>query len=214
MKRRFNVDSSVWLYCFGLILLIGSVTSGVLNNDKRWMSWHFSRLGEGGTFSAFIFNTALLFAAVMFFMFGKTLVDGIAQIKTLTIGEVQYAKKRLGYLFRCITVCLVVVSFFPFDRFPVIHNIFGYSMLFIFIYLCIFISKVLPIFPKRYYNFGYSIIGVALICYILFLGFAAITLLQVETILFSLLYVWLILLIKGVENALNATGLQVQKVEV
>jgi len=198
MKNRFHITTERLIYLFGGVILVGSVASGILNPDKRWMEWHFSRLGEGGMLPAYIFNISLVIAAGLIFFIGRRLTDEITRIDNQSEIKLLRAKKIISRCFYLVTICLLVVAIFPFDQNQVIHNIFGYSMLFTFLYLCIFVARILPIFSLRYYLYGFGVIVTTVICYILFLAFKAITLLEVETILFSMLYVWLVLFIKGI----------------
>ena len=198
MKNRFQITTERLAYVFGGVLLVGSITSGILNPDKRWMEWHFSRLGEGGMFSSYVFNFTLVIAAFLMYSLGKAITDEISRIYSMPELEIRRAKKIISWSFYAVTVCLLAVAIFPFDQFQVIHNVFGYSMLFVFLYMCINISRILPVFSSKFYKYGFGIIATTVICYILFLAFKLITLLEVETILFSMLYIWLILFIKGI----------------
>jgi len=201
MKNRFQITTERLTYLFGGVVLVGSITSGILNPDKRWMEWHFSRLGEGGMLSSYIFNFSLVIAAGLIFFIGRRLTDEITRIDNQPEIKLVRAKKIISRCFYLVTICLLVVAIFPFDQNQVIHNVFGYSMLFTFLYLCIFVDRILPIFSLRYYLYGFGIITTTVICYILYLAFKAITLLEVETILFSMLYIWLVLFIKGIHLA-------------
>ena len=198
MKNRFQITTEKLVYLFGGVLLTSSVASGILNPDKRWLEWHFSRLGEGGMLSAYVFNISLVIAAGLIYFIGRRINDEVSKINSMTSKDLLRAKKIISYAFYLVTVCLLVVAFFPFDQNQVIHNIFGYSMLFTFLYLCIFVSRILPIFSKKYYVYGFGVIATTVICYILFLVFKVITLLEVETILFSMLYIWLVLFVQGI----------------
>lgn len=197
MKKQFGLKSQSLAYSFGGVLLLGAVTSGLLAKDTRWMGWHFSRLGEGGTFSSLIFNTSLLISAVIMFLLGITLSNEVKKISKSGI-DINKVYSVISRTFTAVTICLICVAIFPFDRFPVIHNIFGYSMLFIFLWLCIMLPKILPIFSKTFYTYSRSIILYVIICYTLFLVTQTITLLVVELILFICLYVWLLSLINGI----------------
>lgn len=200
MKKRLQMNSHNLAYSFGGILLMGAVASGLMTKDTRWMNWHFSRLGEGGTFSSLIFNITLLVSATFMFTLGLKLSNSISHIPDSADIDVNSAKKIIFRSFSAVTACLIGVALFPFDRFPVIHNIFGYSMLFIFLALCVNMQKILPIFSRRFYVYGRTIILCAILCYILFLAAKSITLLTVEFIMFTLLYVWLLSFINGIRN--------------
>jgi len=113
------------------------------------------------------------------------------------------AKIIIRRAFSVVSVCLIGVAIFPFDRFPAIHNIFGYSMLFMFLALSVNMQRILPIFSRQFYSYGRSIILCAILCYILFLAAKVITLLTVEFIMLTLLYIWLLLFIKGIDDSCN-----------
>lgn len=203
MKPHLQMGSSNLAYTFGSILLAGAVVSGFLTKDPRWMNWHFSRLGEGGTFSAIIFNVTLLVSAIVMFALGLALMDSISRIPDTANIDINRAKTVISRSFSAVAVCLIVVALFPFDRFPVVHNIFGYSMLFIFLALCITMPKILPIFSRQFYTYSRLVILCAIVCYILFLGMRVITLLAVESVIFTSLYVWLILFINAIRKSYN-----------
>lgn len=169
------------------------------------MHWHFSRLGEGGTFSSLIFNMALITAAFLMFFLALTISENISKIPRVIINtETKDRAEKVYFRAFCyITFCLLGVAIFPFDRFPAIHNIFGYSMLFTFLYLCIVTSRILPIFPKKFYTYGNSIIYLTIVLYTFFLGFKTVTLLFVEMIILMFLYVWLLLFIDGIAKVSN-----------
>jgi hypothetical membrane protein len=203
MKSRLQMDSPNLAYSFGGVLLTGAIISGALTKDQRWMNWHFSRLGEGGTVSSVIFNVTLLVAATIMFALGVALSENISNIPVTKDVDIDRAKTVIQRAFIAVTVCLVGVAIFPFDRFPFVHNIFGYSMLFIFLALCIAMPKILPIFSKKFYTFSRLVILSAIVCYTLFLAAKVMTLLAVEFVIFSFLYVWLLLLINGIRKSYN-----------
>lgn len=196
-------------YLFFSTMLLGSFLSGLLTTDTRWMSWHFSRLGEGGMLSALIFNTTLLVSAMIFGALGLVLTDTISRFSAIEGVNLPRAKMIIGRSFNIITICLIGLAIFPFDTFPVIHNVFGYSMFFTFISLCVVTRTFLPIFSPKFYLYGYGVILLAILCYMLFLGVGLITLLTVELIMYTFLYGWLLLFISGIQKtAATAPSLQ------
>lgn len=201
MKTQLRHNSSYLAYLFGVVLLVGAITSALLTKDLRWMNWHFSRLGEGGAFSSIIFNTAVFMSSLIMFYLSNSLSDDTLSVAPNSKIDLVGAKTIIKRAFNAIAVCLVGVALFPFDRFPVIHDIFGYSMLFIFLAMSINTQKILPIFSRHFYVYCDLIILSTVICYTLFFGFKVITLLTVEFILFTLLYVWLVNFINGIRQA-------------
>ncbi len=200
MKKNFRISSRNLAYSFGIVILFGAIISGLTATDDRWMGWHFSRLGEGGTFSSLIFNLSLLISAVIMFLLGMALSNEVRKVSRNGI-DTHMVYSIISRAFTTVTVCLIGVAIFPFDRFPAIHNIFGYSMLFIFLWLCVVLPGILPIFSKTFYNYSRSIILYVIVCYALFLVTQTITLLVVETILFVCLYIWLLSLINGIQKS-------------
>jgi MFS family permease len=205
MRAKLRLHCLNLAYLFFGIVLFGATLSGLLTTDSRWMNWHFSRLGEGGMISAMIFNIALLISAVIMFALGVALTDNIACVSKKSDMNLDKFKKIINRSFTAIAICLVGVATFPFDRFPVVHNIFGYSMLFIFLGLCIVTPKMLPIFSRKFYIYGQSVILCTIICYVLFIIVGSITLLTVEFIIFTFLYGWLLLFINGILNNIPAS---------
>jgi hypothetical membrane protein len=203
MKSRLQkMSGSTLAYSFAGVLVAGVATSALLTKDTRWMNWHFSRLGEGGTFPSTIFNIALLISAIIILALGITLKDNISNISDV----INFDKKRVQTivyrLFIATSICLIGVASFPFDRFPVIHNIFGYSMLTIFLILCPVIPRILPIFSQRFHKYSIAIICTVAVCYILFAA-KIVTLLTVELIIYIVFYLWLLLFIKGIDKSCN-----------
>lgn len=118
---------SVSSFSVALALLIvgvcGGVTSMLLTTDRRWMEWHLSRLGEGGHVSSLIFNLTLILCAACLTAIGSLLRQEFDAIKQINTGRLIQS-----YLYAA-AFCWVGVGVFPFDQFPVVHNIFGYGEL-------------------------------------------------------------------------------------
>ena len=187
-------------YLFFSTMLLGTSLSGLLTTDTRWMSWHFSRLGEGGMLSAVIFNSALLVSAVIMGALGLALTDNIVRLSAIKGVNLPRAKMIIGRSFNIIAICLIGLATFPFDTFPVFHNIFGYSMFFTFLFLCVTTPSFLPIFSRKFYLYSQGVILLATLCYVLFLVVGSITLLTVESIMYTCLYGWLLLFISGIQK--------------
>lgn len=201
-RRSRKLDSLKLLYLFVVILLIGAIFSAVITKDTRWMDWHFSRLGEGGNFSSLVFNITLFISAMVMFILALSLRDNISLITSNVNININRAKMIVYRSLSIVTLCLIGVAVFPFDRFPVIHNICGYSMLFIILALCIYVPNLLPIFSKKFYIYSRLVILCVIICYILFIVLSVISLLTVEFIIFLCLFGWFLLFIKGIRECI------------
>ena len=214
MKPRLQLNSIKLVYSLGVVLLVGAITSALLATDPRWVNWHFSRLGEGGTIPAMIFNMFLLISAVIFFSIGLALKADFTRISDVGNINLKTAKNVICGAFFAVGICFVGVAFLTFDRFPVAHNIFGYSILISFVALLFLVPKVLPIFSRRFYIYNYLIIFSATISYTLFFFAKVITMLSVEFLMFIQIYVWILLLNQGICKRCNQKPLRDEKLSV
>lgn len=201
MKLRFRHGSLGLAYLFGAVICTGSVISGYFDKDQRWLHWHFSRLGEGGTFSASIFNSTLVVSAVIMYFLGLSIARSISKLSGRYDACITNSTRIIRYSTNTVAVCMIGVSLFPFDRYPVLHNILGYSMLLIFLVLSVFVTKTLPAFSRAFNVYSQAIIPIGIFFYCLFFPLGLITLLTFELIIFAVIYIWFISFIKGIEGA-------------
>ena len=167
--------------------LIGVATLGIalsiqLTQDTSWMTWHLSRLGEGRSLSAAVFNFTFIFAALILAklasrIMSETSAKGVNTLRTLLFS---------------VAVCWVGVGSFPFDQFPIIHNLFGYSQFLIMGFLMLRLRYICPGFSERTYTIG---LGAAIMTGLLLALFHLThftTLLVVEIIGQIGIYAWLL----------------------
>jgi len=167
--------------------LIGVATLGIslsiqLTPDTSWMSWHLSRLGEGRSLSAAVFNFTFVFAALI-----------LAKLASrITLETSAKGATTLRSLLFSVAVCWIGVGSFPFDQFPIIHNLFGYSQFLIMVFLMLRLRHICPSFSERTYTIG---LGVAITTGLLLALFHLThftTLLVVEIIGQLGIYAWLL----------------------
>ena len=91
-----------------------------------------------------------------------------------------------------VAICLVGVGAFPFDKFPVIHNIFGYGQFFVLSGLILALRCVHSGFRVRTYHIGYAAVGITMLLMVLFHLTHFTTLLIVELIGQLLAYAWVL----------------------
>lgn len=189
MDKRFQAGGTILPYLFGATILTGSLLSGVLSKDNSWLGWHFSRLGEGSTLSATIFNSALLIAGLI--------MAGIAFVLRARLRYIPKhpARKRHSAniyftLLLIISLCLVGLSFFPFDKYPVIHNIMGYSMLLTALALAISSYFYIPIFDEKYRSLVLTMLALTIVMYGLYFFVHIVSLLVIETVSFIIIFLW------------------------
>lgn len=111
------------LSTFTLIVVgvLGIGASMALTRDERWLQWHLSRLGEGGGLAATVFNITLIACAAC--------LAGIAThlYAELTHVQQEHGARTVRLLLYLTAICWVGIGTFPFDRHPIIHNLFGYG---------------------------------------------------------------------------------------
>lgn len=156
-----------------------------LTSDSRWTEWHLSRLGEGGHLSSAIFNFTLILIAVLM----------VAMVYRLSY-EIQKVRPKqstfwLKTLFIIIAICGVGVASFPFDRFPIIHNVFGYGMFFAGLLAMLLLKKIAPVFSNKVYTLGYFTVIISSILMFMFFFLGLISLLVVELIGLTFMLLWL-----------------------
>jgi len=204
MKPRLQLTAPDILHMFGAVVLVGSVISAINTADKRWMSWHFSRLGEGGHASSTIFNISMFVGGLLMSWLSYELIQLIRKFKSDKRLDALYAENLLKMIFPMIAVCLFGVSLFPFDKFPVIHNSFGYGMTFIMLGLCTLTPQYITLFPKWFYRYGYILLSATLLLFTIFFTLQPYTLLQVETVVFLMVFVWLEVFTRTIYDAAQA----------
>jgi hypothetical protein len=191
------------VYLFGVTLLSGALISGLSSADKSWIQWHFSRLGEGGRLSAIIFNIALMLAGAMLIILGIKIKYAINKLIKKIKLEHNFKTALLYRLLYIVGVCLISVGLFPFDRFPLIHNIAGYGSLVGVLLVCYFSPLLLPVFTKRYIKYSHFLVATTVIIYTLYFTIHSLRLLIVEFILFVFVYIWLLSFIKEIYNKIK-----------
>lgn len=169
--------------------LIGIATTGVslsmlLARDARWMQWHLSRLGEGESLSSAVFNFTLIFAAMVLVLLAVRVTD------ELTRTHLNQRASLLRTLLFITAMCWVGVGVFPFDRFPVIHNVFGYGQFFIICSIMLGIRQFSSAFSDRTHTIGYGAVLITGVMMAFFHLTHFTTLLVVELIGQLFVYAW------------------------
>ncbi|QQS22297.1 hypothetical protein IPM09_02010 [Candidatus Saccharibacteria bacterium] len=136
----------------------GLVLSIVLTKDTRWFTWHLSRLGEGGQVASAIFNFTMGMSAVILVIIATRLVSDMRQTRWHH-GGITLRNVLIGIAF-----CWIGVACFPFDRYAVIHNVFGYGQFLLVSVVMLRLRHICPRFSSRTYIIGVaSVVGVSLL---------------------------------------------------
>ena len=168
------------------LVLAGAAASIHLTTDSRWMEWHLSRLGEGGHLSSAIFNYTVAGAAVIFTLVAARISEELEKIQP------HQGTRLLRNLFVATALCWIGVACFPFDAFPIIHNIFGYGEALILIMTTLGLRHIYPGFSARTYWIGVAASVVLASLLALFLTIHFTTLLFVELVGQIMLLAWLV----------------------
>ena len=172
-------------------ILIGVTLTGLalsirLTSDSRWLEWHLSRLGEGSGVAPAVFNFSLTLAALIVAWLGTRVTDEVDDHRPHP-GVV-----RLRLLLFFVALCWAGVASFPFDKFPIVHNIFGYAQFFAIGYMMLWLKQFCPRFSDRTYYIGYAgAISTGLLMGIFHLTHLM-TLLTVELLGQIFIYLWIL----------------------
>ena len=168
------------------IISTGFALSMLLPQDTKWAHWHLSRLGEGNSTASFIFNGTMVLAAMVLILLATRIADEMSHRHN------SRGARRLQAALVMVAICLVGVGAFPFDKFPVIHNIFGYGQFFVLSGLILTLRAIYPHFRERTYIIGYVAVGITMLLMVLFHLTHFTTLLIVELIGQLLAYAWVL----------------------
>lgn len=199
MKNLKPISSEPVLYVLIAVLATGAALSIALTSDPRWMHWHFSRLGEGGHISSYIFNATLFVAGLVIAEFTRRLSRDLT-----IIGASRRVLDRTTRIAQwCLygsAICLIGVALFPFDQFPIVHNIFGYSMTVLFAGMASFLVVSFPIFSWRFTVATYAF----MLCLALMFGYYFMTgqrglpLIYIEMLGIGFFFIWMIMLVRSI----------------
>lgn len=177
--------STILVSLLVFIAIAGMGASIALTTDSYWVNWHMSRLGEGHSTASMIFNASLIAGAILLLLVSEKIRhEHWLAGKTTGMGT-------FSALVSCVAMGWVGVALFPFDDFPVIHNIFGYGM---FVSACILmlgLTKISPHFSRRTYAIGTAAVLVTGIMMALHHLVGLTSLLVVELIGEAMLFAWL-----------------------
>ncbi|MDR0397932.1 MAG: hypothetical protein LBH36_01995 [Candidatus Nomurabacteria bacterium] len=191
LVSNWRLSSYKLTYVLIAVMACGLVLSMFLTEDPRWMEWHLSRLGEGMALSSAIFNFSITIGALLLAIIAMLIADDIcAASKTK---QAERGARILRDILLIVAVCWLGVGCFPFDRFPIIHNCFGYGEFFLLGGAMLALHSLYSGFSKRTYSLGIAAVLVTGVLMILFHLVQFTTLLAVELIGQLFTSAWLLL---------------------
>lgn len=187
MKRPHDITSHGLTWALIGVCMSGISLSMVLTSDPRWINWHLSRLGEGGHVSSAIFNCTLIVGAVVFVLLARKIAQEVEDR-----WNDERAARLLRIFFTISAISWIGVASFPFDRFPVVHNIFGYSQFFAACIIMVLLKQICPTFSRRTIQFGYTAFALTFVLMMVFHVTHAVSLLLVEIVGEFAMFGWLL----------------------
>lgn len=174
------------LYWFFVFFIVASLVITMLTTrDDRWMQWHLSRLGEGTELPAAFYNFSLCIVGLLAF---------ILAYQTTKIIKARAPKVNVAPYRGIYAITLLQhfgIATFPYDRFPQIHDFFGYGLFFTCTLLLLLLKYIAPYLSKSTVRAGLLMTVLASIPMILYQYFGIGTLLVME--LYGIF--WMLLLI-------------------
>jgi hypothetical membrane protein len=146
--RHFTSYTIAWVLIG--VTLTGLALSIRLTTDSYWVQWHLSRLGEGAGVAAHVFNFSLTLAALILAWLGTRVTDEVDEYRP----HPGVVALRSTLLF--VAICWVGVASFPFDTFPILHNVFGYAQFLAVGFMMLWLKWLCPRFSDRTYYLGYA----------------------------------------------------------
>lgn len=188
-----------------VFLISGTLLSMMTASEPYWWHVHISELGAGSGFSSYAFNVTLIIAGAVLI----SIADLIAKDFTL-LCKVNRKHRRaninIGMLQAIIIVMgvfLAGIGLFPWNRYPVLHNISSNGMLILFVLMIIRLRYLVPTFSRAFFMFSYVLIAILVVSMVLLVHFGYFDLTAFELICFTVLFGWFVVFVRQVAAALH-----------
>ncbi len=191
--KKLDLSTEKLSYLMAFIVFLGSASSAFFSPDNRWMYWHFSRLGEGDTPSAYIFNATVILCALLMVELARRIRDDIWDTRNLFTNksDLRSRANKLYMAFWGIAVCMTGIVIFPYDTHPNLHRLFGYSMLLVFIWIIVMAPRLIRKFPRHLTVWSYAFIAIVIALYGVHISTQLINLLILEVLIGSFFFLWI-----------------------
>jgi hypothetical protein len=173
-------------------IVSGAITSMMSATDPLWWQKNLSTLGIGNDISSLAFNLTLIIAGIM--------VTTIAHYATAPLPATTRAEARGRSLVRAglmiIGILLACVGAFPLDRNEAVHNFSASGMAIVYVVMVVAFPWLVPSIPRVFVILGYVYVGVIVVLAAFFItGYYNLT--AVELVAFTLIFSWLIVLLRN-----------------
>lgn len=176
-----------------VFLVTGVLTSMLTAEDPQWWEENLSALGMSSDISGVTFNVTLIVAGVV-----VTTLAGYAT-KTLEAedGTASHRARQLEGGIILIGVLLACVGLFPVDEQFWLHTAAASGMVVVFGTLIVRMRSLVPAIPATFHLLGALFLGVIAFAVLMYFPFGYYNLTAVELIAASLVFAWLIVLIRN-----------------
>ncbi|MFE4228947.1 hypothetical protein ACFRJ8_13765 [Arthrobacter sp. NPDC056886] len=176
-------------------LVTGILTSMLTAENPQWWQENLSALGMSSDVSGVAFNFTLIVAGVV-----VTTLAGYATATLAATATTSAARHRVKVLeggIVLIGVFLAGVGLFPVDERFGIHTLFASGMVVVFASLIVRIRALVPSISATFAALGWVFLAVILVAAVLWFPVGYYNLTAVELIAASLVFAWLIVLIRN-----------------
>lgn len=185
-----------------LYLTMGAMSSALNASNPVWWQTHFSSLGAAVDFSGLTFNFTLVLTGIVL----TTLADYLTHDLSLWAESHQVSERRVKVVrigFMLLGLMLALVGLIPVNVNFTAHNSVAYGMVGVFAALLVSIPLLFPdLFPA--FNLASVFIAALLVINVvlhLIVGYLNVT--AFEMIGVSIMFVWLVLLIRSITAAVH-----------
>jgi hypothetical membrane protein len=176
-------------------LVTGILTSMLTAEDPQWWQENLSALGMSSDVSGVAFNFTLIVAGVVVTTLAGYATTTLAATATTTLARHRVRVLESGIVL--IGVFLAGVGLFPVDERFGIHTLFASGMVVVFASLIVRIRALVPSISATFAALGWVFLGVIVVAAVLWFPVGYYNLTAVELIAASLVFAWLIVLIRN-----------------
>lgn len=178
-----------------VFLVTGGLTSMLTTENPQWWQENLSALGASSDVSGWAFNVTLIVAGVVI-----TTLAGYATRTLASAADTPSARRRARKLeggIVLIGVFLACVGLVPVDEHFWIHTAFASGMVLVFAALAAGIRRLVPPIPIAFQSLGLVFLAAIAFAVVMFFPLGYYNLTAVELIAGSLVFAWLIVLIRN-----------------
>ena len=149
---------------------------------------------------AVIFNAGFLTAGLILLFMAHSCIHELHRLQIARGDDAYIHRHTLGVIMAIFGVACIGVALFPYDRFPRIHDLFGYGMFYMMCGLVLMARVLVPELPQRIYTIGYMVLAVPVVLMAVHHMTQAWSLIVVEFASGTLMISWLLALLVSIDK--------------